>query len=302
MKSTAKLECLVQDLTHAVRQGKTLALLLDYDGTLTPIVSRPEDAQLNTEGLNTLKRLAQSPFVRLALISGRSVEQLQGFVGSILPAPLFLAGLHGGQVWNTETQRWSQRPDENLVSLKNTFLKQVEAGIVDTFQSLPEGVRFEEKGFSFALHYRLAEGSVGQAVHEIFESLYRQTPEIQQAFRLQAGHCVIEIVPQAFNKGAGVRFCLTQWQKANPQLNLVPLFAGDDKTDEIGLKAVLDLGGIGIAVTVPPEQMLGLSEGEQNQLISFEDPHEMQVFLRLLAESLENLAEGLKCDDDAKSK
>lgn len=289
MKSTAKLEALVSRLLDEVRKGRTLALLLDYDGTLTPIVSRPEEAQLNREGLETLKRLADWPFLRLALISGRSVEQLQGFIALILPAPLLLAGLHGGQVLNANSQTWLQRPDEGLVSLKNTFLQQVKTAIIKAFQVMPEGVRLEEKGYSFALHYRLAEASIGQAVHQLFESCYHASDAISQAFRLQAGHCVIEIVPQAFNKGAGVRFCLSQWQAVNPYLDILPVFAGDDKTDEMALKVVLDLGGVGIAVTVPPQQMQGLNEAEQNQLISFEDPYEMQAFLRLLVESLENL-------------
>jgi trehalose 6-phosphate phosphatase len=281
---------MVETLIQELQAGHHLAIMLDYDGTLTPIVARPEDAQLDAEGLQTLIDLAIHPQIRLALISGRSVEQLQGFIKSILPQPILLAGLHGGQVWDAQNNQCLAEPDENLVNLKAQFLQDVYDHILTKYGELPQGITFEEKGYSFALHYRLADDAVGQDVHQIFQNAFDLEATIHNAFRVQAGHSVVEIVPKPFNKGAGVRFCVDYWQKTHPETPFFPLFAGDDKTDEVGLKAVLALGGAGIAVNVDPQEMLALSHQERDALWVLQDPAEMQGVLKALVQALSPLS------------
>ena len=277
---------MVETLIQTLQAGHHLAIMLDYDGTLTPIVARPEDAQLDAEGLQTLVHLATHPQIHLALISGRSVEQLQGFIKSILPRPILLAGLHGGQVWDAQNNQCLAEPDENLVNLKAQFLQNVYNHILTKYGEIPQGITFEEKGYSFALHYRLAEESIGLDVHQLFQDAFDLEATIHNAFRIQAGHSVIEIVPKPFNKGAGVRFCVDYWQKKTPQATFFPIFAGDDKTDEVGLKAVLEMDGAGIAVNVDPQEMQALSHQERNALWVLQDPAEMQGVLKALVQAL----------------
>ncbi len=280
---------MVETLIQQLQAGHHLAVMLDYDGTLTPIVSRPEEAQLDTEGLQTLVDLATHPQIRLALISGRSVEQLQGFIHSILPQPILLAGLHGGQVWDALNNQCLAEPDENLVNLKAQFLQDVYNHILTKYGELPQGITFEEKGYSFALHYRLADETTGLDVHQIFQNAFDLDAIVHNAFRIQAGHSVIEIVPKPFNKGEGVRFCVDYWQKQDPKARLFPVFAGDDKTDEVGLKATLALGGAGIAVGVDPQEMLALKHEEQEALWVLKDPAGMQSVLKALVQALPSI-------------
>ncbi|XVJ51378.1 MAG: trehalose-phosphatase [Vampirovibrio sp.] len=280
------IEALSTKLIQQVDAGKTLALMLDYDGTLTPIVSRPQDAQLDEAGLRCLQRLIKHPQIRVALISGRSVEQLQHFIQSISPLPMLLAGLHGGQVYNAQTQAFLQAPSPSLMALKDSFLEQLQAALSTEAHSLPEGLLIEEKGYSFALHYRLASAPIGQEAVAVFKDIFESDLLLKEAFRLQAGHAVIEVVPKAFNKGGGVRFCMNYWQQASPDLAFVPLFAGDDQTDEVGLKAVLDLNGVGVAVQVAPDQMTQLTPEEQSTLYALESPSEVQAVLQGLCEGL----------------
>ena len=280
---------MVKTLIQKLQAGHHLGIMLDYDGTLTPIVARPEDAQLNAEGLQTLMDLATHSQIHLALISGRSVEQLQGFIKSILPQPILLAGLHGGQVWDALNNQCLAEPDENLVNLKTQFLQDVYNQILRKYGELPQGITFEEKGFSFALHYRLADKAIGLDVHQFFQEAFDVDATVHNAFRIQTGHSVIEIVPKPFNKGAGVRFCFDYWQKNDPKASLFPVFAGDDKTDEVGLKAVLELGGAGIAVNVNPQHMNALSSQEQDALWVLKDPAEMQSVLKALVQALSSV-------------
>jgi trehalose 6-phosphate phosphatase len=263
--------------------GKKLCLLLDYDGTLTPIVQRPELAQLDAAGLSRLKRLSQHPQVHLALISGRSVEQLQGFLQSILPAPLLLCGLHGGQVWEADKGTWLQKPDDTLMQAKDVF----QGIVLDTIahpqgEILPLGVSIEEKGYSFAVHYRLADEETGKRIHGQIEALFAHSEAAQAHFRLQSGHQVIEIVPKTFNKGAGVQFCLNHWGVTSD--NSLALFAGDDKTDEIGIQATLHAGGEGIAIGVLPSEMQQLSVQEQAQVLCLPTPEVLHYFMEALLE------------------
>ena len=263
----------------ALASNKALALLLDYDGTLTPIVQRPEAAQLSADGLTRLKQLAMHPRVKLALISGRSVEQLKGFMQSVLPAPLLMAGLHGGQLYDAEYDAWLSQPGEALQQAKAIF-QAIVMQAINIEGALPEGVSVEEKGFSFAIHYRLTSTEVAERIPGQVEALFVQSESAQQYFRLQHGHCVVEIVPKAFNKGAGVASCLARW--GLPPKDVFAVFAGDDKTDEVGMVATLNYGGVGVAVGVSPVSMQALSLEQQKALAVLNSPAEMQEFLEQL--------------------
>jgi trehalose 6-phosphate phosphatase len=270
---------LLESCQQAVASGKTLVLMLDYDGTLTPIVQRPEDAQLGADGLTRLKRLSLHPNMRLALISGRSVEQLKGFTNTVLPAPILMAGLHGGQLYDAEQDTWLQQPGEVLKQAKALF-QQIVVQAISEATTLPEGVSIEEKGFSFAVHYRLASTEVAERIPGQVEALFHQSEPTQEHFRLQHGHCVIEIVPQHFNKGAGVKACLEYWE-LTPETSFV-LFAGDDKTDEVGMLAAIEAGGSAIAVGLNTETMQGLNSEQKGKVVKFSSPDDVQSFLSQL--------------------
>jgi trehalose-phosphatase len=225
-------------------------IILDYDGTLTPIVQQPEDAVLSPEHAEILKRLNSLPCLSWALLSGRSVEQLQGFVSPHDIDVPYLAGLHGGELWQANADNnnhWLEQPGDHYKGLSNTFQQQVEDAVdalypKSTWDSI--GIAIEEKAHCFALHYRRAKDDIAQTAEEAFKNLYRSQQAIKEQFRLQPGKKVIEIVPSTFNKGAGIHNIMA----AVNMPSAIPIFIGDDLTDEIGFEAVNKLGGFSILV------------------------------------------------------
>ncbi len=233
-----------------------LWLVLDYDGTLTPIVARPEDAVLDVAMAEKLAQLSAHPHIKWALLSGRNIEQLTGFMEPHGLTPDVLCGLHGGemQVWDAATgkYKWVQQPSESYPVLSDAFRKHVTEALGKVYpkeQWLGLGLAIEEKHHCFALHYRQADDAVAEQAEAIFREHYQQSSEIQAQFRLQAGKKVIEIVPTAFNKGAGINSVIAHWQQSkSPNVAPSMLFVGDDKTDDAGFQAVQALGGAGIHV------------------------------------------------------
>jgi trehalose 6-phosphate phosphatase len=222
---------------------KPLHLLLDYDGTLSPIVSNPEEARLNARGLDLLKRLAEHPSIKVAVISGRSVEQLEGFLGSLFPVELTLCGLHGGQIWSAQSQEWlfklDERYPEALAPFKRALLNKLEEK-----QATDQGVFIEDKGYSLAVHTRnVASDELKAFVEQAVESLYRTQWELSELFRFQAGKAVLELVPKACHKGKAVEFLVRQWGT-----DASYVYIGDDLTDEAGFKEVNKLNGLSLHV------------------------------------------------------
>ncbi len=244
------------DTFPAPSKDSPLWLVLDYDGTLTPIVARPEDAMLDDTMAATLANLSAHEHIRWALLSGRNIAQLQGFMAPHALTPDVLCGLHGGemQVWqaNSKAYTWAEKPSDSYPVLSNAFMAHVTQALGKAYppeQWLGLGLAIEEKHHCFALHYRQAADDVAQQAEAIFRQHYQESPEIQAQFRLQAGKKVIEIVPTAFNKGAGIEKITSYWQPfvaGNAQPTL--LFVGDDKTDDAGFTTVARMGGAGIHV------------------------------------------------------
>jgi|GEM_PF-5405605 len=288
LKTHPHVEQALAPIKEALDAGKHLALMLDYDGTLTPIVSNPKEAQLDMEGLQRLQALSKRPEISIALISGRSVEQLQDYMDWIFPAPILLMGLHGGQAWEAQHGKWLQEPVVANIDMKQHFAEKVEAALNELGKgTFPEGIHIEDKGYTFALHYRnVGSELIGETAHDLMKDLFNNDDEMRISFRLQEGHKVIEIVPSHFNKGAGVLFCLEYWKYRGKKENIFPLFAGDDKTDEPGLQAAIDGGGVAIAIGVDPQDMQGINGDDRAKLYTLSNPNDMHQLLQGILDHL----------------
>jgi trehalose-phosphatase len=229
-------------------QKPYLGLMLDYDGTLAPIVMNPEEAYPAPETIQLLKQLCINPAIQLAIISGRSIHQLRTFLEELVKHPIIFCGLHGGHIqqYPNNLTLCSPAPSirEHISQFKNQLVRALEA------KSLRQLIFIEDKTFSLALHYRWTPLEKKETVIQCFESLYQQSDALPEMFRLQPGKEVIELVPSSFNKGACVQFLTHFWHE---QDNLSPdkiaySYIGDDLTDEHAFEAVRQLGGNAVLI------------------------------------------------------
>ncbi len=134
-----------ESIRAKIQQAQILFLFLDYDGTLTPIVSRPELALCPQEVKALLEELRDSPNVLLAIISGRSLEDIREKVG--IPGIIYV-GSHGLDIQNpagVHKKKLSPPREKELRKIIQTLEK--------SFGKIP-GILFEDKGPILAIHYR----------------------------------------------------------------------------------------------------------------------------------------------------
>jgi trehalose 6-phosphate phosphatase len=204
------------------------ALFLDIDGTLVEFESHP-DLVRATEGLLVLLRgVSDALDGALALLSGRSLEDIDRIFSPWQPPA---AGVHGAEVRGRTGVRRHQPAAVQLERLR--------AGGQEIARAMP-GVRVEDKGMSIALHYRDAP-EVAAALEQAAKDLAQAS---DGAYEVQPGTLVQELRPAKFDKGAA----LTELMSEAPFRGRSPIVVGDDRTDEFAFRAALDAGGLAVLV------------------------------------------------------
>jgi trehalose 6-phosphate phosphatase len=214
---------------HSPPPSLDWCLFLDVDGTLIELTGTPLETQASEELKIILKEVAERLGGALALVSGRSVEYLDG-----LFAPLRLpsAGLHG-------IERRKATGVMHGASFTDVQLDRARSALGEFVQDHP-GTLLEDKGRTIAVHFRMApqfEPEAREAVTEIAAALGIN-------YQVQAGSMMLEIKPRGFNKGGAVQ----AFMKEPPFSGRRPVYVGDDLTDLDGFRAVDTLGGVSIAV------------------------------------------------------
>jgi trehalose-phosphatase len=223
-----------KNIQARIQQAQNLFLFLDYDGTLTPIVSRPELALCPPEIKRHLEKLRDLPGVYLTVISGRSLEDVRGKVGV---SGITYVGNHGLEMENP-----AGRHKKILVPVRKRELKRITQNLQSTLKEIP-GVFFEEKGPILAVHYRNVPRKFLTQVPRAVETEVHQW---RNRWKTASGKMVLEIRPKVkFHKGEAVREILNIF----PSRGLLPFYLGDDRTDE---DAFHTLKGKGISVFVGP--------------------------------------------------
>jgi trehalose 6-phosphate phosphatase len=211
------------------------ALFLDFDGTLVDIAATPSAIEVPAELPGILQRLRRALNGAVALVSGRALGDLDHFVGALdLPA----AGQHGAEM------RMADGIVHALFGRNGVapFLADIEA-----FAAARPGLLVENKGASVALHYRLAP----RYRDEVPRFLGALASRTEGRLETMTGHGVVEIKPRGANKGAAV----SRFLEDPPFRGRVPVFIGDDVTDEDGFRAALDRGGAAIKVGLTGESL-----------------------------------------------
>ncbi|MFH0935460.1 MAG: trehalose-phosphatase [Candidatus Omnitrophota bacterium] len=213
--------------------NKQIALFLDYDGTLTPIVEVPQKAVTPAEIKDLLKKLLKSRRCKVAIISGRALGDLQAMVGI---KGLIYAGNHGLEI---------EGPDIKYKSWVSPKLKSIFDGIKRELERrLPgiKGLLLEDKGLSLSLHYRLVDKRQIPLVKESFGQVVRPSLN-NRIIKVIAGKKVFDIRPAVeWDKGKVVLWLLARERFRRGDKNVVPVYIGDDVTDEDAFKALKNKG------------------------------------------------------------
>ena len=207
------------EIRDAYVQAARRLLVLDYDGTLVPFAKRPQQAVPPQAVLDLLTALASDPKNRVALISGRSAENLDRWFGRI--PQLCLVAEHGAELKTPSASTW-----ESLRPQASTDWKPTVMPILEHFVDRTPGSFVEEKKYALVWHYRMAEPEFGEwLANELVSMLEAMLAETElRAFR---GEKIVEVKPVWANKGEAIERLLRDF----PGPDFI-LAAGDDRTDE----------------------------------------------------------------------
>lgn len=232
------------------------ALFLDIDGTLLDIAPTPDQVVVPTSlgvDLAALDKILQGA---IALISGRTLPSIDRIFH---PLHLAAAGQHGAEI---RLPRSTVACTEISSAALQRLRKQIERAVLRV-----PGIVIEDKGLGLAVHYRQAPTAQGELLQSITEVLAGYANE----FEVLHGKMVIEIKSGAANKGRAV----ATFMQHRPFADRVPIFVGDDRTDEDGFAVVTQFGGC--AIRVGPEHA-----GAKDYWLP--DPSSVRAWLHTLAE------------------
>src|ERR1700733_718649 len=206
------------------------ALLLDIDGTLLDLAPTPREVWVPPGLAKTMNRLLQRTSGALALVSGRSLNDIDLIFA---PVEFPAVGGHGAEMRITTE-------NESVATHAPPMDKELKKRLAAIAQLSP-GILLEDKGYSLALHYRLAPHAE-KAIYEAVSLIRADLPNAP--IEVLPGKCVCEIKHAGFNKATGVR----ELMKSEPFKGRRPFFIGDDVTDETVFAIMPDMDGLAFSV------------------------------------------------------
>jgi len=234
-------------------RNRSFLLLLDYDGTLTPIVLRPELAVLSEDMRDVLKKIAEK--YPTAIISGRAIDDVKNMVKV---ENIYYAGNHGFEISN---DRKLANPDaEKTRVVINEICRKMQKNLIHI-----KGSIVENKGITASVHYRMVSDNDFLELTKIFKEViapYLEKGEI----KITSGKKVFELRPNIeWNKGKAVEWVIDAIGKEG-----TPVYIGDDRTDEDAFTALRNKG-----VTV----LVSEKTGKTNAKYYLRNVDEVKIFL-----------------------
>ncbi|GBD25959.1 Trehalose-phosphate phosphatase [bacterium HR30] len=221
-------------LLATLEQAFSLFCFFDYDGTLAEIASRPELANPVQGTREVLQALVDLPRVHVAIVSGRRVDEVRRLL-EVRGA--YYIGVHGAELLGPTGER-STVPGLATVE---PWLDHVRTRLSADVRQL-QGVWLEDKQIALVCHTRLAPAAVRPQAERIVLTLYEELQRAGAPIQLLRGKCVFEFRPAGVDKGSAV---VQLWQRTAAAA--LPLYAGDDVTDEDAFRA-LETSGVTIRV------------------------------------------------------
>jgi trehalose 6-phosphate phosphatase len=241
------------EVKACVVAAKRMHVMLDYDGTLTPIVTDPSMALMNNDMKRTLRRISQKPSCTLSIVSGRSLSQVRALVGI---KSVYYIGNHGLEI---------NGPNLNYVDPAAQKCRKSFDEISSRLHHLESlGARIEDKQLTLTVHYRQASPRVVPIIKETVRSATRSSPNVKVSW----GKKALEIRPRTdWNKGIAARWLIRRLGKG------LPIYVGDDRTDEDAFSELSD----GITILVSQRWKSSFAK------YRLDDPQDVEDFLRRLA-------------------
>ncbi|XP_022753052.1 probable trehalose-phosphate phosphatase D isoform X2 [Durio zibethinus] len=255
----------------AVSKGKQIVMFLDYDGTLSPIVEDPDQAFMPTEMRAAVRDVAR--YFPTAIVTGRCRDKVYSFVKL---ADLYYAGSHGMDIKGPSKRCKNKKGNQGvLFQPASEFLPMIDEvykALGEKTKSIP-GAKVENNKFCVSVHFRCVDENSWAALAEQVRSVLNEYPKL----KLTQGRKVLEIRPTIkWDKGRALEFLLEALGYANSN-DVLPVYIGDDRTDEDAFKVLRDRGqGFGILVSKVPK--------ETNASYSLQEPSEVKEFLRRLVD------------------
>jgi trehalose 6-phosphate phosphatase len=225
---------ILSDVIHrgahaAFIRDQELALFLDVDGTLLEIASTPDRVRVPASLRNTLQLTFEREHGALALLSGRSLDDLDELFS---PCDFPASGKHGLEVRLPSGKVIRPNIDPTVLDRARRWL-----GIL---QQDNRGLLLEDKGVALAMHYRL----VPRLATEVEVVMNEMAAELGETFIVRPGKCVYELMPRGYDERSAIQLLM----KERAFAGRTPVFVGDDPTDEVGFQAVNEMGGHSIRV------------------------------------------------------
>jgi len=224
---------------EAVSRGRSLeappaadcrwAFFLDVDGTLADLANAPGEVRIPRATRDLVSALGEATGGAVALVSGRSISDIDRMFPSL---ELHVAGQHGSERRDARGRRWTSGSGGRELDAARARLARVVAR--------ERGLLLEDKGRCIALHYRAAP----QLETMVLDEVGRVHAELGPEFETLRGKYVVEVRRSGVHKGAAIE----AFMAGPPFVHRVPVFVGDDLTDEHGFAVVNALGGHSVKV------------------------------------------------------
>ncbi len=205
-------------IAERVRAARSLALFLDFDGTLAPTVNTPGEAEIDRSARAALRALAANRKARVCVISGRRRADVLALVD--IPCVKYL-GVHGAE---RATPAVSQPAADMVQEARHELTRGLNGA---------RGIAIEDKGIAFAVHYRNAGHREINDARQLLENIATAG---QGSLKILRGDCVWEVLPREIGgKGETAR---RLWQSQSP--TSLPIYVGNDATDEGAYRALAE--------------------------------------------------------------
>jgi len=222
-------------------KDRDILLFLDYDGTLTPIVERPELAVLSRETKEVLRRLTENERLKVFIVSGRTMEDVKSLVGI---DNITYIGNHGFEIEGAGID-FGNFPFEKFREILEYLKWEINKELIFFI-----GAFVEDKGLGLSVHYRTL-NSKNEPIFEIFFDRITREFSSRNEIRIVSGKKVFEIRPPVeWDKGRAVLWLLKAYEEALNNQKAVAIYVGDDQTDEDAFHA-LEKMAITIHVGIP---------------------------------------------------
>jgi trehalose 6-phosphate phosphatase len=223
-----------------INRSRHILFLSDFDGTLAPIVEKPEMAVMPEDTRSLLQSLTSQKHCTVGIISGRALADLKQKVNV---KGVIYAGNHGFEIEGPGLNFINPIADEI-----RPFFRIMRQILALTLGSI-KGVLVEDKGITLSVHYRQVDDEKAKDVASLVEKTING-PAVHGLFKVTPGKKVYEVRPAVnWDKGKAIRLLMKRYGKGGRNSGLLPIYLGDDLTDEDGFK-IIEKYGTGISVKV----------------------------------------------------